>query len=109
MSSAVLDITDASFEMEVLKSGTPVLVDFWAEWCGPCKMLSPTVDKLANEFTGKLKVVKLNVDENPNSSSKFGIQAIPTLLIFKNGTNSDRIVGMITEKDLRSRIEKALS
>ena len=109
MAGAVLDITDTSFETEVIKSATPVLVDFWAEWCGPCKMLSPTVEKLANEYNGRLKVVKVNVDENPNSASKFGIQAIPTLLIFKNGSNADRIVGVTPEKDLRNRIEKVLA
>ncbi len=108
MAGTVLEITDTSFETDVLKSSTPVLVDFWAEWCGPCKMLAPTVEKLAGEYTGKLKVCKVNVDENPNSASKFGIQAIPTLLIFKNGANTDRIVGVTPEKDLRNRIEKAI-
>ena len=108
MAGAVVEITDSSFETDVLKSTTPVLVDFWAEWCGPCKMLAPTVEKLANEYTGKLKVCKVNVDENPNSASKFGIQAIPTLLIFKNGSNTDRIVGVTPEKDLRGRIDKAI-
>ena len=108
MAGPVVDINDNNFENEVLKSSAPVLVDFWAEWCGPCKMLAPTVEKLAKEYNGKLKVCKVNVDENPNSASRFGIQAIPTLLIFKNGTNFDRIVGVTPEKDLRNRIEKAI-
>ena len=109
MAGAVLDISDASFDNDVLKSDLPVLVDFWAEWCGPCKMLAPTVEKLANEYNGKLKVFKLNVDDNPNAASKFGIQAIPTLLLFKNGANADRIIGVVPEKDLRNRIEKVIA
>ena len=93
MSEHVREVTDGSFESEVLQSETPVLVDFWAEWCGPCRSLAPTVDLVAEEFDGQLKVVKLNVDSSTGTSNRFGIKSIPTLILFKNGNEQDRLIG----------------
>ena len=93
MSEFVSEVTDQSFESEVLQSERPVLVDFWAEWCGPCRMLAPTIDKVAQEYQGQLKVVKLNVDDSTGTSSRFGIKSIPTLIVFKNGAEQDRLIG----------------
>ncbi len=99
MSSAVA-VTDTTFETEVLNSSTPVLVDFWAEWCQPCKMLAPHLDKVAEEQGEKLKVVKLNVDENPRMMQHFGIRGIPTLMLFKDGKAVETIVGFKPAKDI---------
>ena len=104
----VQTFTDGNFDDSVLKSGGPVLVDFWAEWCGPCKRLGPTVDALAAEYAGKVTVGKLNVDENPNVSSKFQIRGIPTLLIFKGGKVVESIVGLAQKDDLKKAIDKHL-
>jgi thioredoxin 1 len=93
MSEFVKNVDDQTFEAEVLQSDKPVLVDFWAEWCGPCRMLAPTVDKLAQEFDGQLKFVKLNVDDSAATSNRFGIKSIPTLILFKNGNEQDRLIG----------------
>ncbi len=87
------EVTDADFTSEVLESDTPVLVDFWAEWCGPCKMVGPIVDEIADEKAGSLKVMKLNVDDNPNTARQYGVMSIPTLLVFKGGEPAKRIVG----------------
>ncbi len=106
MSEAVL--TDANFKSEVLQSKIPVLVDFWAEWCGPCRMLSPVVEKIAKEYKGKLKVGKLNVDDNPDTPSEYGIQGIPTLLIFKNGELAQRLVGFQAEEKIKGEIDSVL-
>jgi thioredoxin 1 len=103
---AVKTFTDANFEEVVLKSSAPVLVDFWAEWCGPCKRLGPTVDALAGEYAGKVTVGKVNVDENPNVSFKFQIRGIPTLLIFKGGNVVESIVGLASKDDLKKTIDK---
>ena len=104
----VQTFTDGNFDDSVLKSGGPVLVDFWAEWCGPCKRLGPTVDALAAEYAGKVTVGKLNVDENPSVSSKFQIRGIPTLLIFKGGKVVESIVGLAQKDDLKKAIDKHL-
>ncbi len=94
MSEFVNEVTDASFESEVLKSDQPVLVDFWAAWCAPCRMLTPTVEAIAEKYQGKAKIVKLNVDENVESSSRYGIKGIPTLILFSGGKEADRVVGV---------------
>jgi thioredoxin 1 len=107
MSSAVA-VTDASFEQDVLKSDVPVLVDFWAPWCGPCRMVAPIVDEIAKEFDGKIKVFKLNTDENPNVASQYGIRSIPTLMIFKGGQKVDTVVGAVPKTTLSSTLTKYL-
>jgi thioredoxin 1 len=107
MSSAAA-VTDASFEQDVLKSDFPVLIDFWAPWCGPCRMVAPIVDEIATEFEGKIKVFKLNTDENPNVASQYGIRSIPTLMIFKGGQKVDTVVGAVPKTTLSSTISKYL-
>ncbi|HAN46522.1 MAG TPA: thioredoxin [Cyanobacteria bacterium UBA8156] len=107
MASAVA-VTDASFETDVLQSEVPVLVDFWAPWCGPCRMVAPVVDEIAEQYAGKLKVVKLNTDDNPNVASQFGIRSIPTLMIFKGGNKVDVVVGAVPKATLANTIEKYL-
>jgi thioredoxin 1 len=102
----VQTFTDGNFDDSVLKSGAPVLVDFWAEWCGPCKRLGPTVDALATEYAGKVTVGKLNVDENPNISTKFQIRGIPTILIFKGGQVVESVVGLAQKEDLKKVLDK---
>jgi len=96
--------TDTNFEQEVLKSNIPVLVDFWAPWCGPCRMVSPMVDELAEELTGKLKVVKVNTDENQEVAIKYGIRSIPTLGIFKNGDIVDGVVGAVPKQTIKDKL-----
>jgi thioredoxin 1 len=105
----VKNFTDNNFEADVLKSGEPVLVDFWAEWCGPCKRLAPTVDALAAEYAGKMTVGKLNVDENPNVSFKYQVRGIPTLLLFKGGQVVESVVGLAQKEDLKKVIDKHVS
>jgi thioredoxin 1 len=92
--------TDSTFEEEVLKSDTPVLVDFWAEWCGPCKMIGPSLEQIAEEMAGKLKVVKVNIDENPMAPSKYGVRSIPTLLVFKGGQVAATKIGAAPKQQL---------
>jgi thioredoxin 1 len=103
------EVTDQSFEQDVLKSEVPVLVDFWAEWCGPCKMLAPTVEKVANEYEGKAKFVKLNIDDNNQVAQQFGIKGIPTLILFKDGTEADRTVGLTTKDNISRMIDRVLA
>ena len=98
--SLVLNVTDDSFETEVLKSDKPVLIDFWAEWCGPCKVLGPIIDDVAPEFEGKVRFTKINKDENPNTAPKYGIRGIPTIMIFKNGDLAATNVGVLTKSEL---------
>lgn len=103
-----IQVTDATFEQEVLNADVPVLLDFWAPWCGPCRMIAPILDELADEFAGKAKVVKVNVDDNPETAAKFGIRSIPTLLVFKNGEVVATQVGGVPKSQLASLIEQAL-
>jgi len=101
----VVAVNESNFDAEVVNTATPVLVDFWAEWCGPCKMIAPILDEIANEKAGAVKVAKVNVDENQGLSSKYGIRAIPTLLFFKNGAVREQIVGMTSKRDLIAKLE----
>tara|TARA_B100000579_G_scaffold89933_1_gene70877 strand:+ start:133 stop:495 length:363 start_codon:yes stop_codon:yes gene_type:complete len=106
---AALEITDSNFNEEVLNADLPVLVDFWAEWCGPCKMVSPIVEELSEEYTGKIKVTKLDVDSNPQTAASFGIRGIPTLLMFKDGAAVDQIVGAVPKTTLKERLDQIIS
>lgn len=106
--SAAAQVTDASFKQEVLESEIPVLVDFWAPWCGPCRMVAPVVDEIAVQYGDQLKVVKLNTDENPNVASQYGIRSIPTLMIFKGGQRVDMVVGAVPKTTLANTLEKYL-
>ena len=109
MSSAQITHTnDASFESDVLKSDTPVLVDFWAEWCGPCKMIAPILEEAAGHYEGKIRIAKLNVDENATSAAKFNIRSIPTLLLFKNGEVVAQRVGAVSQSHLRAFLDGQL-
>jgi thioredoxin 1 len=103
--SATIDLNESNFENEVTKSDKPVIVDFWAEWCGPCKMIAPLLDEIAKEKSGSVKVGKVNVDQNQSLSFKFNIRAIPSLLFFKNGQLRDQVTGMTSKKDLLGRLE----
>lgn len=107
MSSATA-VTDASFEQDVLKSDVPVLVDFWAPWCGPCRMVAPVVEEIASQYEGQVKVVKVNTDENPQVASQYGIRSIPTLMIFKGGQKVDMVVGAVPKTTLSQTLEKHL-
>ncbi|MEW6327985.1 MAG: thioredoxin [Thermodesulfobacteriota bacterium] len=104
----VLEVSDSSFETDILKSDKPVLVDFWAAWCGPCRAIAPVVKELADEYAERLKVAKMNVDENPATPSKYGIRAIPTLLFFKDGKLADQITGAVSKNIIESGIKKIL-
>src|SRR5947208_12612145 len=99
------EVTDQNFESEVINAETPVLVDFWAPWCGPCRMVAPIVEELAGEYDGRVKFVKLNTDENPQIASKYGIRSIPTLLVFKGGEVAGQIVGFRPKSDLQKRLD----
>jgi thioredoxin 1 len=101
-----VELTEANFSQEVLKSDTPVLIDFWAEWCGPCKMIAPVVEELAKEYAGKLKVGKLDVDSHQAVATQYGIRSIPTLLVFKGGKVVDQIVGAVPKKVLADKVSK---
>ena len=104
MSKDIVNITDETFEEEVLKSQSPVLVDYWAEWCGPCKMIAPVLEEIAKEYAGRIKVGKLNIDENPQTPPKFGIRGIPTLMLFKNGNVEATKVGAVSKSQLTAFI-----
>jgi len=101
-------VTDSDFEQEVLESDTPVLVDFWAEWCAPCKMVAPVLDDLAEEYEGKIKFTKVDVDTNPETAMKYGIRSIPTLLVFKGGSPVDQVVGAVPKAVIKKRLDSAL-
>jgi thioredoxin 1 len=106
--SDLLKLTEQNFEQEVVKSDVPVLVDFWAEWCGPCRMIAPIVEELANEYTGKLKVCKIDVDAHGSIAQQFRILSIPTVIIFKGGKVASQIVGAVPKKEFQKHIDKAL-
>lgn len=108
MSDKIVHLTDDSFENEVLKSGEPVLVDYWAEWCGPCKMIAPVLDEIAEEYAGKLKVGKLNIDDNPGTPPRYGIRGIPTLMLFKDGEVEATKVGAVSKSQLTAFIDSNL-
>ncbi|WP_423188058.1 thioredoxin TrxA [Alishewanella sp. d11] len=105
MSEHILQVSDDSFETDVLKAELPVLVDFWAEWCGPCKMIAPILDDVATEYVGKVSVAKVNIDQNPNTPPKFGIRGIPTLLLFKNGQVAATKVGALSKTQLKQFLD----
>jgi thioredoxin 1 len=107
-SEHVVQVSDGSFESDVLKSSVPVLVDFWASWCGPCKAIAPAIDELAEQYAGQIKVAKVNVDENPATPGKFGVRGIPTLILFKDGQIVDQVVGAVPKNQLDGLIKKAL-
>ena len=104
----MVTLTDGNFSQEVLKSATPVVVDFWAEWCGPCKMIAPVLDELAGEYDGKVKIGKVNIDEHQQLAINYGINSIPTLLFFKNGEVADQVVGMRSKRDLKASFDRVL-
>jgi thioredoxin 1 len=106
MAENVLAVTDDTFDAEVLKSDLPALVDFWASWCGPCRAIGPVVEELAEEYAGKVKVAKLNVDESPKTPGQYGIRAIPTLIMFKNGEVVDQITGAVSKSHIESALQK---
>lgn len=108
MSDHIVHVTDDTFEAEVLNSDTAVLVDYWAEWCGPCKMIAPILDDIAEEYAGKLKIAKLNIDENPATPPKYGIRGIPTLMLFRNGNVEATKVGALSKSQLTAFIESNL-
>jgi thioredoxin 1 len=106
MSEYVNDVTDGSFEQDVLQSDQPVLVDFWAQWCAPCRMLAPTVEAVAEKYAGRARVVKLNVDDNLGISQRYGIKGIPTLILFKNGKEEERVVGAASKDSISKMLDK---
>jgi thioredoxin 1 len=107
-SDTIVHVSDNSFEQDVLKSAEPVLVDFWAEWCGPCKMIAPMLDQVADEYKGKLKVAKINIDDNPRTPQRFNVRGIPTLILFKNGQVEGQKVGALRKADLAAFLDGKL-
>ena len=108
MSELIVHITDDSFEADVIESSEPVLVDYWADWCGPCKMIAPVLDEIAGEYAGKVRIAKLNIDENPNTPPRFGIRGIPTLMLFKDGEVEATKVGAVSKSQLVAFLESNL-
>ena len=108
MSQQIIHVTDSSFEQDVLKSNVPVLLDFWAEWCGPCKMIAPILDQIAAEYVGKVVVAKMNVDENPKTPMKFNVRGIPTLILFKNGKAEGQKIGAVRKADVAAFLDSKL-
>jgi thioredoxin 1 len=106
--SKPIEITDSNFEQEVINSDVPVLIDFWAVWCGPCKVVAPVVEEIAGEYEGKLKVGKLDVDNNPNTAVKYGIRSIPTLMVFNKGQVSDQMIGALPKAHIVDRLQKVI-
>ncbi|HRU39484.1 MAG TPA: thioredoxin [Candidatus Goldiibacteriota bacterium] len=107
--SAAMNVDDSNFEAEVTKSALPVMADFWASWCGPCKMIAPLIDKMAAEYSGRLKVVKVDVDSSSNTASAFGIRSIPTLMFFKSGEMVEQVIGVVNEQQLKKIIDKIIA
>ena len=105
----VSEVSDVTFDQEVLKASVPVLIDFWAPWCGPCKAIAPVVEELAGEYTGRVKIVKMNVDDNPQTPSRYGVRGIPNLILFKRGQVADQIVGAVPKAHLVKAIDTALA
>ena len=108
MSDKIVHVTDDNFENEVLQSSEPVLVDYWAEWCGPCKMIAPVLDEIAGEYDGRVKIAKLNIDDNPNTPPRYGIRGIPTLMLFKDGEVEATKVGAVSKSQLTAFIDSNL-
>ncbi len=108
MADTVSEFTTENFDTEVLKADTPVLVDFWAEWCGPCKAIAPVVEEIANDYNGKVKVGKVNVDENQEVSMQFGVRSIPTLLIFKDGAVANQVIGAVPKTNITQLLDQSL-
>jgi thioredoxin 1 len=107
-SDAILEVTDQNFDQEVLKSDTPVIIDFWAAWCGPCKALAPVVDEIAKQYQGKIKVGKMDVDKNQATPMRYGVRGIPTLLVFKGGQVREQIVGFVPKETIEKALDKSL-
>ena len=108
MSQQIIHVTDSSFEQDVLKNSTPVLLDFWAEWCGPCKMIAPILDQIATEYAGKVVIAKMNVDENPKTPMRFSVRGIPTLILFKNGQAEGQKIGAVRRTDVAAFLDSNL-
>ena len=108
MSEHILHVTDNNFEREVLQSGAPVLVDFWAEWCGPCKTIAPILDVVADEYAGKLTIAKVNIDDNPDIPARYGVRGVPTLMLFRNGNVESTQVGVLSKSQLKQFIDSQL-
>jgi thioredoxin 1 len=108
VSQQIVHVSDSSFEQDVLKSNVPVLLDFWAEWCGPCKMIAPILDQIAAEYAGKVLVAKMNVDESPRTPTKYSVRSIPTLMLFKNGTVIDQKIGAVRKADVAAFLDNRL-
>lgn len=108
MSENIINVTDSNFESMILESNVPTLVDFWAAWCAPCKAIAPIVEEVASQYTGKLRVAKMNVDENPSTPGKYGVRGIPTLILFKDGKVVDQLVGAVPKNQITELVDKGL-